>query len=468
MSASFPLETLPGPLSDDERQAVKEQLRGLLEWHRDLRRWPPLRPPPQATPIVSLYARGSLLGCSGLDAGPRDERLTRAFLQTLGDRRFGGIGPDLREELVLQVSYLHSVEPCSRARIAEQVEVGTHGLALVPEGATPSLLLPDVACDHHWGPAEFLKALEHKSGMKESAWPDRGLFTFETERVSARLGSESRFASGTMEAAASWLGARVDDAGNVDFGFDPRTGSADGEPVFYDGRVAILIRALFTQPAQRGAAVRARRRLEQRLNLALSGTPPAGWPKSLPEIAGTLALASLAGMDVEPRLAVLCQSSELEASPWHAAQVIAALGPRAPPALFRVCINHLEREPWSPWTAFAAKALGEHQVLERVIGRLVELVRSQRPYLGGVGHEVPEIAPTAATVEALGLLSSSEAERATRHALGFIRRHQLRGDDCPAAVDPKMVHGAFPISPVQDFLRVDVTAHAVLALAANH
>jgi hypothetical protein len=45
-----------------------------------------------------------------------------------------------------------------------------------------------------------------------------------------------------------------------------------------------------------------------------------------------------------------------------------------------------------------------------------------------------------------------------------LRRWQLLGDRIPAALEPKLIRGAFPISPVVDAARCDVTAHALLAL----
>ena len=52
---------------------------------------PQPRAAPDATPFVSLYARGMLRGCFGSDEGRPHERVTRAFLRALDDVRYGGI-----------------------------------------------------------------------------------------------------------------------------------------------------------------------------------------------------------------------------------------------------------------------------------------------------------------------------------------------------------------------------------------
>jgi hypothetical protein len=52
-------------------------------------------------------------------------------------------------------------------------------------------------------------------------------------------------------------------------------------------------------------------------------------------------------------------------------------------------------------------------------------------------------------------------------ARAFIPRTQLVGDRIYGALDPSLAGGAFPVSPVVDWLRGDVTGHAILALGAE-
>jgi hypothetical protein len=80
--------------------------------------------------------------------------------------------------------------------------------------------------------------------------------------------------------------------------------------------------------------------------------------------------------------------------------------------------------------------------------------------------EVPEIALTAITVEALAplLATSAQTRAAVARARRFLERWQLRPGRVPAALDPTFAEGAFPLSPVVPFGRGDATAHALLAL----
>ena len=86
--------------------------------------------------------------------------------------------------------------------------------------------------------------------------------------------------------------------------------------------------------------------------------------------------------------------------------------------------------------------------------------------IGGCGAtEIPETALTALVVEALEGTRSADARAAVARARRFLRRCQLLPESVPASLDPDLATGAFPASPVAvDFLRCDVTAHAVLAL----
>jgi hypothetical protein len=466
MSAEFPLQTLAAPLAPDERARVRAALGCLLAWQLELRRWPELAGLPDATPIVSLYVDGRLVGCSGTADGEPSARLARAFVQTLGDPRFGGLPADARSRLVAQVSY-----PCAarRATLSEalaELEIGTHGLSLVAPNGRASLL-PDVAREHELDAAGFLDALAEKAGLERGVWPVDGLFLFETARVVARLGEAATPAElpDPVEAAARWLAARVHDHG-VEFGFDPATGQGVERPPMLHGRVAILVRALFAQRTGRGAAVRAKRWLEDELARGLAGDRRVALPDSLPLLAGTLALASLAGVDCDAKLEELARAPELAREPWYAAEVVSALGRRAPAELFGACVARLDAEPFAPWTLVAARARGDEAVMERAAAGLVRCVRQRAPHRGGVGPALPETARTAATVEALACMpDDAEARAAVRQARAFLTAQQLFGSDYAMTPDPTWVTGAFPISPTLHFLQIDVTAHALLALA---
>lgn len=465
MSVAFPLAPLRAPLTDAERQALRSTLQELLLWQRELRKWPAFREAPDATPVVSLYAQGGLCGCAGVSEGPPAERLLRAFVQALGDGRFGGLGPEARAELRCEVSYARAVTTVELAQADDLMEVGTHGLAVASSGH-PVTLLPDVAVDNSLDAEGMLATLERKGGTPRAEWPDGGLYLFETDRVVARPDGPFELLDDPTEAAATWLARRVDADGRVTFGMNLRTGEQHQLSPMFHGRAAILVRALFSQRNGRGAAVRARRWLEAELRRALAGLPVAQFPEEPALIAGTLALAALAGIELTDALHTYAKRPETLAVPWHAAQVVAALGKHAPSELWQACQRQLEVEPWAPWTALAAKARADGETLARAAAALIDAVPEHGPHVGGVGPgSVPELARTAATVEALQELDSPEARAACARARTFLLKHQIHGERCVRAANPLLVHGAFPQTPVHDYLQIDVAAHALLALS---
>jgi hypothetical protein len=70
------------------------------------------------------------------------------------------------------------------------------------------------------------------------------------------------------------------------------------------------------------------------------------------------------------------------------------------------------------------------------------------------------VALTALVAEALAGSRHRAALRAARAFLGRVQIDARRR----GSLDPSLGHGAFPLSPVADGLRCDVTAHALLAL----
>jgi len=465
MSRAFPLSPLDSPLLEEERESLRGTLRELLLWQRNLRKWPALPThAPNATPIVSLYARGALCGSAMVSEGPPAERIARAFIHALGDSRFGGFGPQARGELRCQLSYACNVRPVDPDQVAELLEVGTHGLAVaLPD--RPVTLLPDAARDNSLDAEGVLHALENKSQTARADWPKDGLYFFETEHVLARPAENQKLERNPITAAAGWLAQRVDAKGRVTFGVSPRTAEQHRQSSMFHGRAAILVRALLSQRVGNVAAMRARRWLEVELVRALAGRPVDQFPTEPALVAGTLALAVMSGIELSDALMAYAVRPEVLAVPWHAAQVVAALGTRAPEALWNACQRHLEAEPWSPWTALAAKARGDAETFARATAALVAAVPEHGPHAGGVGpNSVPELARTAATVEALLTVDSEAARGARARARAFLLAHQVNGNDCAQTADPELVHGAFPQTPVHDYLQIDVTGHALLAL----
>jgi len=467
MISALPLSPLGSPLFDTERASLQSTLRQLLHWQRDLQNWPMPGHAPDATPVVSLYAQGALRGCAGVSEGPPAERLLRAFVQALGESRFGALSPEARAELRCQLSFSRAMRALPLDQVTQVLEVGTHGVAVALPGRSVSLL-PDVARDNSLDAEGMLRTLEHKSETKRAAWPTDGLYLFETESVLVRPVETPDLERNPATAAATWLAARVDAEGRVTFGVNPRGAEHQTSPMFH-GHAAILVRALFSQRVGRGAATRARRWLEAELSRALAGRPVEQFPTEPALIAGTLALAALAGIELGEALVAYAARPELRAVPWHAAQVVAALGMRAPDALWQACKRSLQAEPWAPWTALAAKARGDSETLARTALALIAAVPETGPHSGGVGrNSVPELARTAITVEALLAVDSAAARAACARARVFLLEHQVNGERYALTADPALVHGAFPQTPVHDYLQIDVTAHALLALAADN
>jgi hypothetical protein len=124
-------------------------------------------------------------------------------------------------------------------------------------------------------------------------------------------------------------------------------------------------------------------------------------------------------------------------------------------------VRGLDADPWAPWTAIAARVRGDAAIFDRCESALVAAIGRDGAARGPYG---PEIARTAATVEALEPFQSRAASDAAERACEFLSRCQLAEVGEP--FHPATIDGAFPVIPDNDGLRTDVTAHALLALLA--
>ena len=468
-SGRLPWKPLGPPLTANERARVANAARALLGWQEHLRAWPRLVRLPDATPFVSLYASGRLVGCFGSTEGDPGERLARAFLNALADPRYGGVHPDERQSLTISVSYLRL--PASREldAVERALELGTHGLAAVASPRTAALLLPAVAVDEGLDAPTLLRVLAEKLGLAASELSRASLFTFETDTVVARRNERaSRRREAPVDMAARWLAAQVDSAGHIRFGIDARTGVAHDRGEFMHGRAAVVIQALAAHGGYPAKVARARRWLLAEIRAALRDRRHSTWPSDRAAAAGAVALAVLAGVPLENELVGLASAESLAQNPWHAAQVVAALGERAPRSHFQACIANLDAEPWAPWTAVAANVLGDAAVARRVEDVLAASIRAEPPYRGAAQvTPIPEVALTAVAVEALARSSRPPVRNACKRAAAFLTSMQLVPERIPAPLDPEMAQGAFPLSPIANDLRSDVTAHALLALLSQ-
>jgi AMMECR1 domain-containing protein len=470
------LATLPSPLSARARSSLARQLVALLRWQHDLARFPRVTTAPDAMPFVSLYVRGQLRGCFGSDEGPTGERLVRAFLRALYDVRFGGIRPGDRAVLAAQLSYPRRPRAIAAERVLDEIEPGTHGLGLLAAGGEAVILLPQVARDESLDGRGLLEAIAQKAGLAPDAWQYSELALFETDDVVAwPRGATPAHDASPLRLAARWLRGLVQPDGEVVFGVDGRSGALERHGVMHHGRVAVALRALQAwadstgSHAERASLDRARRVLGQEVAEALAGARVPGWPDDRAMIGGTLALVAMA----EPRADLVtalerfaaAAEAEIAAAPWYAAQVAAVLGARTPARLWRACVRDLEDRPWAPWTAIAARSLGDEPTRRRCERALVAALRPEPPFAGGAAVTTPpETALTALTMEALAGARSAAARRALTRARSFLLSRQWRSDTLVAAVDPGVALGGFALSPVSTALRCDVTGHAILAL----
>ena len=461
---AFPAKLLDREVTRRERAVIETWVRALLGWQRLLGPWPGAPAgAPGATPFVSVYAAGRLRGCWGSDEGGPGERLSRAFISAIEDSRYGRVAPQERKDLVAVVSYVRVARPISADRIDEEIEPGVDGIAVVPTQRAPAILLPQVARDGQLDARAMLAALARKSGASD--WAEAALFAFTTEEVVVRPEASAPESRDATDLAASWLARLVAANGQIAFGIDARAGKVVATGPMHHGRAAVLLRALDCHGGHTLRVRRARAWLARRVAAGARGAQVEGWPRDLGEAAGTLALAAMARIDVSRDLLAIARSEALRRSPWHAAQVVAALGRHAPEPLWRCCVDDLATRPWAPWTVIAAKARGDAAVQERARQALAGSIRLRPPGVGGCAATVvPETALTALVVEALAPGINAAERTAIRLARDFLGSLQFSGERTPGSLDADLACGAYPGSRIVDFLRCDVTAHALLAL----
>lgn len=288
-----------------------------------------------------------------------------------------------------------------------------------------------------------------------------------TQRSAACLvlpGLPQKFDADATDSGFDWLERAVNADGAPRFHLDPCTGQVTQTGMMYAGRAAIVLAALQLRPAGLGGADRLRRWLEAEIAGALGGNEEKRLESEPAQVAATLALATLAGCDLrQPLLERAQRVSAFADRAWYAAQVALALGTDTPCDLWRICVDDLERAHWAPWTARAAARIGDVETHSRAVRYLLGILT---PLDEGGACSVlpaPPIAQVAATVEALAGVDSAEAEARVRAGRAYLRRWQFR-PPFPPGVEAEWALGAWPLSPAHWGLRMDVTAHALLAL----
>jgi hypothetical protein len=446
-----PLSMLARPLHEDERRAIARRFARALRAGRSCAL--------PATAFVSLYERGRVIGC----VGHADMALALAAARV--DPRFGG-ARELGGRATVQLSLLVRGRRLPPAAAAEAIELGREGMVGFDEaGAIRAVLLPDVAADGQRGGDAMLGALFEKAG--EESVPIASVMLIRRERFVVRPSPVTSSRASLVDLAARWLAARVDADGAIAHGVDARAGRVHRTGPMHLGRAAVVLEALAAHRGHRAVVRRGRAWLAAAIDDALAGSGE-GLPRAAPERAATLALALRAGIDCGGALVelALASSEEIARVPWHAAQIVTALGASSPYAIRAAALVPIDDDTWAPWSALAADAIGDARRAKRARARLARAIPRAGPHAGGVrARSVAECALTALVIEVLARSPAHHA--ATRRALGFLEAQAFaRPSDVPAAVDPALAIGAFPLAPHADFLRADVTAHALLAMLA--
>lgn len=131
--------------------------------------------------FVTVYVTGKLRGCIGVIEAV--EPLRSAIVHcakgaAFQDSRFPSVRREELGDLKVEISILSELQPI----LADQVEIGKHGLLVAAEGHR-GLLLPQVAVEHRLSREQFLRETCHKAGLPRDAWQrsETQLFGFTCE-----------------------------------------------------------------------------------------------------------------------------------------------------------------------------------------------------------------------------------------------------------------------------------------------
>ena len=121
--------------------------------------------------FVTLHSMGTppaLRGCVGFLERSRPLYKTvmeAAAAAALHDTRFPPVAPQELPGLAMEISVLSPF----RKLLAEEIEVGVHGLSIT-QGSARGLLLPQVAVERNWTAMRFLEETCRKAGLEPGAW----------------------------------------------------------------------------------------------------------------------------------------------------------------------------------------------------------------------------------------------------------------------------------------------------------
>ena len=118
--------------------------------------------------FTTLYLNHNLRGCVGYPTALLP--LYRAVMETaraaaFDDPRFVPLKAEEAPEIKISISVLSPL----RTILAEEIEIGRHGL-VISDGPCRGLLLPQVAVEHGWDAVTLLEQTCRKAGLPANAW----------------------------------------------------------------------------------------------------------------------------------------------------------------------------------------------------------------------------------------------------------------------------------------------------------
>jgi len=133
---------------------------------------------------VTLRVGPELRGCLGhitADQSLGDLIPMLAVAAAFEDPRFPRLAEGELDHVTIEISVLSTptaVDPAEPGAVV----IGRDGL-IVERGSARGLLLPQVAPEQHWAPAQFLDATCEKAGLPAGAWREPGtrVLTFQAD-----------------------------------------------------------------------------------------------------------------------------------------------------------------------------------------------------------------------------------------------------------------------------------------------
>lgn len=132
--------------------------------------------------FVTIKQNGQLRGCIGNFQSERPlfmEAAEIAAASASKDPRFHPLEKDELNNFTLEISVL---SPLEKIDDVGQIVVGTHGIYL-EKNFSRGVLLPQVATEHGWDRATFLRQTCLKAGLRGDEWQDADIYIFSAQVI---------------------------------------------------------------------------------------------------------------------------------------------------------------------------------------------------------------------------------------------------------------------------------------------